>query len=132
VYNTIPKPTKASAPFWRACRNHVLELQRCARCGTYAYFPVYACPNCWSSELEWTAVSGRGRVYSRTVVSDPVSAAVSTRGPLVVALIELDEGPVMMSNIVGPGAEDVAIGAAVKVTFVDIDAEIALPVFERA
>lgn len=132
MYNTTPKPTKASAPFWAACREHELKLQRCADCGAYAYFPVYACPACLRSSLEWTRVSGRGRVYSRTLIMDPVSAAIPAEGPLIVALIELAEGPVMMSNLVGPGAADIAIGDEVKVTFRKVDDAITLPVFERA
>jgi uncharacterized OB-fold protein len=85
-----------------------------------------------SVALEWTRVSGRGTVYSRTLISDPVSAAVTASGPMVVALIELAEGPVMMSNLIGPGAEDIAIGDDVKVTFQKVSDEITLPVFERA
>lgn len=128
---TIPKPTKISAPFWEACREGVLKIQRCRECGTYVYYPAYMCPNCSSLALDWTVISGRGTVYSRTRIEEPVSAASGTRDPLVVALVELEEGPVMMTNIVGENAEDVRIGDAVEVTFQPVSDQIHLPVFIR-
>ena len=76
--------------------------------------------------------SGRGTVYSRSLVINPVSAASAPPGPLMVALVELDEGPVMMTNIVGEGAEEVAIGERVTLVFQQVSDEVTLPVFERA
>ncbi len=127
---TIPKPTKISAPFWEGCRQGVLKIQRCAACATHVYYPAYMCPACSSLDLDWVVVSGRGRVYSRTRIEEPVSAASGTRDPLVVALIELEEGPVMMSNIVGPYADETAIGDAVEVTFQKVSEDITMPVFQ--
>lgn len=127
---TIPKPTKISAPFWQGCREGVLRLQRCDACGTYVYYPVYMCPACSSLDLSWTPVSGRGRIYTRTRIEEPVSAASGSLEPLIVALVELEEGPVMMSNIVGADADDAAIGDEVTVTFQPVSAEISLPVFQ--
>ena len=128
---TIPKPTKISAPFWQACREGVLKIQRCKACATHVYYPAYMCPTCSSLDLDWVVVSGRATVYSRTRIEEPVSAASGTREPLIVALVELDEGPVMMTNIVGPDADGVEIGEAVEVTFQPVSDEISLPVFVR-
>jgi len=127
---TIPKPTKISAPFWEGCRQGVLKLQRCTACAGYVYYPAYMCPNCASLDLDWTVISGKGRVYSKTYIPEPVSAASGSTEPLYVALIELDEGPVMMSNIVGPDAASVAIGDAVEVIFQPVSDEISMPVFQ--
>ena len=129
---TIPKPSKISAPFWEGCREGVLKLQRCAECSGYVYYPAYMCPNCSSLDLPWVVTSGKGRVYSKTRIEEPVSAASGTREPLVVALVELDEGPVMMTNIVGADADSVAIGDAVEVTYQPVSDTISLPVFRRA
>lgn len=129
---TVPKPTKISAPFWEACRRGELKIQRCTACGTHVYYPAYMCPACSSLALDWVVVSGRGTVYSRTRIEEPVSAASGTREPLVVALVELEEGPVMMTNIVGPDADTVAIGDAVHVTFQPVSDTISLPVFVRS
>lgn len=128
---TIPKPTKISAPFWQGCREGVLRLQCCDACQTYVYYPVYMCPACSSLDLTWTPVSGRGRIYSRTRIEEPVSAASGTLDPLIVALVELQEGPVMMSNIVGADADDAMIGDEVMVDFQPVSDEISMPVFQR-
>jgi len=127
----IPKPTKISEPFWAACRAHALHLQQCSACGHYLYFPVYMCPHCAGMALEWKPVSGRGHIYSHSTITDPVSAAFPADGPVVVALIELEEGPVMMSNIVGDTADQARIGDPVRVAFRKVDDVITLPVFER-
>lgn len=128
----LPKPTKISAPFWEACRNGRLTIQRCADCGTYVYYPAYMCPRCTSSELAWTEVSGRGSVYSCTVVERPATPAYKDDVPLAVALIELDEGPVMMSNVVNVDPHAVRIGDRVQVAFKRMSPDVTLPVFEPA
>lgn len=129
---TFPRPTKISAPFWAACHEGVFQMQRCDDCERFVWFPMYACPHCGGDALTWTELSGRGTVYSRTLVTDPVSAASAPPGPLLVALVELEEGPVMMTNIVGPDAQDVAIGEPVTVAFQRVSDEVTMPVFERA
>ncbi len=129
---TIPKPTKISAPFWEGCRQGVLRIQRCSECATHVYYPAYMCPNCSSLALDWVEVSGRGTIYSRSRIEEPVSAASGTRDPLIVALVELEEGPVMMTNIVGPDADQAAIGDAVAVRFQPVSDDISLPVFVRS
>lgn len=128
---TFPRPTKISAPFWAACHERLFQMQRCGDCARFVWFPMYMCPHCSSMDLHWTELSGKGTVYSCTLVMDPVSAASAPPGPLMVALVELDEGPVMMTNIVGEGAEDVVIGERVTLIFQQVSDEVTLPVFER-
>lgn len=122
----LPAPTKASLPFWQSCRNHALELQLCGTCRTYLYYPVYMCPECGSDELVWTPVSGRGSIHSLTVTT---RSSFETDGPLVVALVELEEGPIMMSNIVTPEPGKLRIGDAVTIVYEDVAPEITLPMF---
>lgn len=128
----FPRSTKISEPFWAACREQVFQMQRCEDCRRFVWFPMYMCPHCAGADLRWTPLSGRGTVYSRSLVVDPVSAASAPDGPLMVALVELEEGPVMMTNIIGSGAEDVAIGDDVIVVFQKVSDEVTMPVFERA
>lgn len=128
---TLPRPTKISSPFWAACHARIFQMQKCGDCHRFVWFPMYMCPHCASVELHWTELSGRGTVYSCSLVMDPVSAASAPPGPLMVALVELDEGPVMMSNIVGSGADEVRIGDRVAVAFQQVSDAITLPVFER-
>lgn len=125
----LPTPTKISAPFWDSCRRHAIEMQRCEACGVLAYYPTYICPECGSDRLAWTALSGAGNIYSFTVAT---RAGFETDGPLVVALIELAEGPVMMSNIVTDAPERLGIGDPVSIAYLDVTDEISLPVFRPA
>lgn len=129
----LPTPviTPETAPYWDGARAGKLLLQRCLECRALRFYPRRTCPTCWSERVEWIEMSGRGRVHSFTVIHRPPAPAFASRVPYVVALIDLDEGPRMMANIVGEGALDVAIDNPVTVTF-ESRGEIALPQFARA
>ena len=102
----LPVPTKVSQPYWDGCREGRLRIQRCSACGTHLFYPVYMCHECTSQKLEWIDASGRGTVYSYSVIYRAPYAGLSDSGPYTVALVELEEGPIMMSQIV-----DVALAA---------------------
>jgi len=121
----VPAPTAVTKPYWDAAREGRLLLQRCTSCGAVTHYPRPLCPSCWSSALEWVDASGRGRVHSATVVHHPPSPAFPV--PYVLAIVELEEGPRMMANVLG-GAP-VGIGAAVRLTF-ERRGDFALPQFE--
>ena len=104
-----------------------LRLQYCQGCASYQFYPRIICSHCGAAEPEWQAVSGAGRIASFSVVRRGISRAYPA--PYVVALIDLDEGPRMMSSIVDAAPESVAVGAAVDVKFEDWGAEHVLPVF---
>ena len=124
----LPPETEVSRPFWEGCREGELRLQRCGSCGEHQFYPRIICSHCSSSELSWEVVSGLGKVASFSVVQRAISPAYIA--PYVVALIDLDEGPRMMSSIVGCEPEEVSVGAAVRVAFEQWGAELTLPVFE--
>ena len=128
----LPVPTPETRPFWEAARRHELWLQHCRACGAYVFYPRAACPRCLGPDLEWRRVSGRGRLHTFTVVhrgarSFPLPA------PYVIAIVELDEGPRMMTNVVDCDVTDVAVGMPVEVTFRAIDdtdtESVTIPVF---
>lgn len=125
----LPEPSKISKPFWDSCKAEAMEIQRCADCGVYAYYPVYICPECASRKLEWTRVSGRGSVYTYTVAEKSI---FDVEGPVVVALIELEEGAMMTSNIKTSDPYGVRVGMKVKLTYEPVSDEITLPVFKAA
>lgn len=125
----LPTPTPESAPFWQGCRESKLLLQRCEACGRHQFYPRAVCTACSSERLGWSQASGRGRVKSYTVIRRAVSAAYEPDVPYVVALIELAEGPTMMSNVVGSSPEAVRIGAPVRVRFDAWSEDITVPVF---
>jgi len=113
----VPIVNADSAPYWEGARNEKLLLQRCGDCGTLRFFPRYLCTECGSDNTGWVEASGRGTVHSFTIVHRAAFPEFQARTPYVVALIDLAEGPRMMTNIVGDGALDVEIGDTVKVCF---------------
>ena len=125
----LPTPSKISQPFWDSCKAGRMQLQCCAACGTYAFYPVYVCPECASRQLEWTPVSGRGRLHTYTVAP---RATFDIEGPLIVALIELEEGAMMVSNVLTGTPEALAIGMPVRVVYEKVSDDITLPLFEPA
>lgn len=129
----LPKPVANadSHTYWNAARERRLVIRKCNACGQLHFMPRYLCPSCWSDNLDWIDASGTGRVHSFSVIrraSDPVFAS---RVPYVLALIELDEGPRMMANILGKDALGVAVGDPVTVTFEDRGDGALIPQFER-
>ena len=106
-----------SAPYWEGARDERLLLQRCGDCGAVRFFPRYLCTECGSDSVDWVEASGKGTVHSFTIVHRAAFPAFQAMTPYVVALIDLDEGPRMMTNIVGDDALSVEIGDAVAVTF---------------
>jgi uncharacterized protein len=124
--------TLDSAPYWAATREQDLQLQRCRACGRFTFYPRVICPSCGQSELEWTTASGRGTVWSFSVVHRAVSQAFKASVPYVVALVELEEGPRMMSNIVDCDPDDIAIGQQVEVVWEPLEDGRSLPLFTLA
>ena len=125
----IPRPTPESAPFWQGCQDHKLLLQYCTVCGTHQFYPRVICANCMSEQLEWREASGRGTVETYTVVTRAVSEAYAADVPYVIALITLEEGPRMMSNVISCDVKSVKCGVAVEVVFERWSAEITMPKF---
>jgi uncharacterized OB-fold protein len=132
--NELPAPivNADSAPYWEGARADKLLLQQCGDCGTVRFFPRYLCTECGSDHTDWTEASGRGTVHSFTIVHRAAFPEFQVQTPYVVALIDLEEGPRMMTNIVGDDALNVAIGDAVTVEFEERGNEGAkVPQFKR-
>lgn len=113
----IPPENPDSAPYWQAAREERLVMQRCDDCGHIRFPPRLLCPSCHSAGTRWVELSGRGRVASFTVMRRAPAPAFQARVPYVLALIDLDEGPRMMANIVGDDALEVALDEPVTVCF---------------
>jgi len=125
----LPRPTSLSAPFWAAAARHQLVIQRCRDDGRYEWTPQQACSRCLRETLEWTPASGRGTVYSFSVVTRPAVPGLAV--PYIVAIVELAEGPRMLTRLRGLDPHDARIGLPVRVAFEDAD-ELALYLFEPA
>ena len=129
----IPVPTPETRPFWDAARRHELQLQRCRSCGRHVFYPRATCPHCFATDLEWRRVSGRGTLHTFTVVHrGPRSFSLPT--PYVLAIVQLAEGPRLMTNLVGIAADpaQIRIGMPVEVVFDDVSPDVALPRFRPA
>ena len=123
----LPRPTALSRPHWDGCREGVLRVQRCDACGSYEFIPQAVCTKCQADELGWGESSGRGSVYSHTTVHRPPRPEFDA--PYVVAIVELEEGWHMLTNLVDCRPEEVAIGLPVEVDFRAVSDEITLPCF---
>jgi uncharacterized protein len=124
--------TEDSAPFWRACNEGRFLLRHCQRCDHTFYYPRRLCPACGGDALDWRDASGRGRVFSFSEVHVPfMGDAWASQVPYTVVVVDLDEGPRMLSRLVGDDRADVAIGDALELCFVEADAQ-QLPFFRRA
>ena len=125
----LPRIDEESRGYWEALARHELYFQRCRDCGTKRFYPRAVCPVCLSSATEWVRASGRGTVYSFTVTYQNQAAGFREELPYVLAVVELAEGPRLMTNVVGCAPEAVRIGMAVEVVFEDVTAEITLAKF---
>ena len=123
----LPRPTPLSQPYWDGCREGVLRLQQCLDCTRFQFYPRAICSHCHGERLEWQAASGRGVLASYTVVQRGISAAY--QAPYVLALIDLAEGPRMMSSVIGADPEVLWVGAPVELGFAEWSEEIDMPVF---
>lgn len=126
---TMAPPTNPdSKPFWDATAQDKLLLPRCDSCATVIWYPREFCPACGSFDVSWFEASGRGTVYSFTIIrkGENMYAAVA---PYILAYVELEEGPRIMTNVVGCEVDDVRIGQAVSVVFEDTGQGSKLPRF---
>ena len=126
---TVPQPTPESQPFWDGCSRKELVIQRCNGCGRHWFPPSNRCQHCWSDNFEWLAVSGRGEVYTFTVYRRAYASELVDQIPYVVAVVELAEGPRLITNIVGCSPDHVRVGMPVEVTFVDVADSVMLHAF---
>ena len=125
----LPAPNALTEPYWQAAQQRELKLPRGESCTKFHFYPRSACPHCGSTVLAWQAVSGKGEVYSYTVVHRAPSQGFAEQVPYVVAVVALAEGPHLMTRLIQVQAEAVYIGLRVQVEFEKQDDETTLPVF---
>lgn len=126
----LPEPSDTSRPFWEGARAHELRLQRCHDCGKHIFYPREICPFCLSERLDWIVASGKGKVYSYTVVRRAMHPAFKEDVPYVLAIVELDEGPRLSTNIIGADPERVRVDMPVRAAYDDVTPEVTLLKFE--
>jgi uncharacterized protein len=124
-----PRPSPESAHYWHAAREHRLEIQRCKACGQFWFPPSQSCPHCLAADFAWVPVSGLGKVFSFVTYHRVYHPAFAKEVPYVVALVELAEGPRLLSNIVGVAPDAVRCDMPVEVTFDDYEEGVTVPKF---
>ncbi|MEE3327074.1 MAG: Zn-ribbon domain-containing OB-fold protein [Myxococcota bacterium] len=123
----LPAPTPISSPHWEGARKDRLRVQRCRSCEQHIFIPQPTCTQCLSGELEWVESSGKGELYSYTVVHRPQQPAFET--PYTVVIVQLEEGFFMLSNLIDCEETDISIGMPLEVVFEKMSNEISLPYF---
>jgi len=128
----LPSPDDESQPFWDAARTGQFLIKRCADCGAAHFYPRPFCPRCWSTRVSWEAASGRAALYTWSVVHHNDLPPFRERLPYVAAVVDLAEGPRVMTTVVDCDAADLAIGMDLQVAYRELDEEITIPVFVPA
>jgi uncharacterized OB-fold protein len=127
----IPRPDEDSQPFFDGTLRGELTLQHCRACGQWMWPVRYRCIECFSDELTWEAAAGTGTVYSYSIVHQLVHPGFARDLPYNVAMVDLDEGVRMITNIVNVAGDEVEIGQRVEVIFEPLSDDLALPRFRR-
>ncbi|MEU4033338.1 Zn-ribbon domain-containing OB-fold protein [Streptomyces collinus] len=115
----VPGADGFTRPYWEAAAAGRLLIRRCRDCGRAHHYPREFCPHCWSVEVAWEEASGRATLYTWSTVHRNDLAPFSGRTPYVAAVVDLAEGPRMMTELVGCAGEDAVAGMALRVAFRD-------------
>jgi hypothetical protein len=126
----IPELTQA---FWDAARRHELVIPRCRVCDAFFWYPRERCPSCLRADWEWTPVSGKGRLHTFTVVRQPSNPTFNEDVPYAYAMVQLDEGVRLISNVVECAIpDDLEVNMRLEIVFDDVTDEWTLPKFRPA
>ena len=128
----LPTPiTPETKPYWEGARDGKLMIPKCRACGKPFMYPRVACPFCASRDIGWVQATGRGRLFSFEISYQPLNKAFKVKPPYVLAMVELEEGPRLMSNLVGIAADPALIRCdmPVEVVYEKLNDEFTLPLF---
>jgi uncharacterized OB-fold protein len=125
----LPSPDLETQPFWDAAKEERLLIRRCRSCGEHHFYPRPFCPECWSEDVEWVDASGRATLYTWSIVYQNDLPPWPERVPYVAAVVDLEEGPRMQTNIVECDFERLADGLALEVVFQPTSDDFTIPVF---
>jgi hypothetical protein len=128
----IPTPDPETQAFWDAARERRLLIQRCNACGEAYFYPRPFCPKCWSDDVAWEEASGDATLYTWSVVHVNDLPPFNERVPYVAAVVDLAEGPRMMTNVVDCEADALKVGMPLRVDYRDLTDEATVPVFVPA
>ena len=127
----IPSNEVLTKPFWEATKRGELIIPYCNSCSTLFFYPREVCPNCFSKDLDWKKMSGKGHVYTYTHVRQAVHPSFQSANGHIYAIVQLDEGPKIPSGISGCEPEEVYVDMPVSVVFDDITEDYTLVKFQK-
>lgn len=129
----LPQPTPETQPFWDSVRAHAMQLQRCQSCREFYFYPRPFCPRCYSSDVRWEPVSGRGTLETYVINHRP-APGFEDMAPYVIAIVTLEEGPRLMTNLVDvePDPARLPVDLPLEVVYDDVTDEVTLPKFQPA
>lgn len=116
-------------PYWDGARRGELTIQRCTQCGTFRWYPRPTCHRCWSLDVDWAPVSGRGTVYSYVTLRHAFAPAFRDDLPYTVVIVALEEGVRVPATLKERAPEDVRIDMPVEVRFERVTDDVTLPYF---
>ncbi|GAA3582483.1 OB-fold domain-containing protein [Nonomuraea rosea] len=125
-----PRPTPETRPFWDGAAAGELRIQRCQTCERHYFYPRPSCPHCGGDQVEWVRASGRATLYSYVINHRP-APGFEEEGPYAIAVVELEEGVRMMTNIVGVAntPENLPLDMELRVVF-EQRGDVHVPLFE--
>jgi uncharacterized OB-fold protein len=125
----LPQPNADDKFFWDGCKEHKLLFQKCQNCGLVRWPPSIICPNCYSRNTETFEATGKGKIYTYAVYHQAYHQGFEHEVPYITAIIELEEGPHFLSNIIGCEPGNVSCDMPVEVVWEDVTREFSLPKF---
>jgi hypothetical protein len=128
----LPTIDEGTEPWWAATRAGKLLIKRCGDCGKAHFYPRPFCPHCWSENVDWEQASGRATLYTWSVVYSNDLPPFPDKVPYAAAIVDLDEGPRMMTRVVGAEFDELRVGMPLEVTFEQETDDVTLPVFRPA
>lgn len=128
----VPRPTPETEEYWRGAARGELRIQRCRTCTRHFFYPRTSCPHCGSGDVEWTTASGKARLHTYLVNHRP-APGFEDDAPYAIAVVELEEGPRMMTNVVGVEntPENLILDMELQVRF-EPRGDMSIPVFRPA
>lgn len=123
----LPRTDRLSQPYWEAAAAGSLLLQRCATCGRHQHFPRRHCIHCDANTLEWATACGRGTIHTFSVIHRTDEPPFASETPFAVAVVDLEEGPRLLTNIRGVDPAELHCGMSVQIVFEAVEGNVTLP-----
>ena len=128
----LPSPDAETMPFWDAAKEGRLLIKRCRACDEFHFYPRPFCPHCWSEDVEWVEAGGKATLYTWSIVRRNDLPPFPERVPYVAAIVDLDEGPRMMTNVVDCDFDDLIEGMALEAVYHPISDDVTIVRFRPA